>query len=128
MSNPRALTLNIEAISDEHLRKLLELALFDLDKLREKAWVEEEGESLPLSMAGDMGRYSLEYKFGTHELIAEHQKLIEQGYRRVETSSWKTDNYSLYEHSEKEPVRLYLTSALVTSHDAEEHEKNFLRF
>lgn len=128
MSNPRALTINIEAISAEHLRKLLELALFDLDKLKEAAWSEDEGESIPLSMAGDMGSYRLEYKLGTHALIAEHQSLLGQGYTKIETSSWRKDNYSLYEHAEKAPVRLYLTSAQLTSHDAEEHEKNFLRF
>lgn len=33
---PRALTITLEAKSDEHLRKLLELALFDLDKVRER--------------------------------------------------------------------------------------------
>lgn len=128
MSNPRALTLNIEAVSDEHLRKLLELALFDLSKINEGCRPEEEGDSLLLSMDGDMGGYKLEYKLGTHALIDQHQKLIERGYRRVETTELRTDNYSFYEHATEPPLRLYLASAQITSHDPIEHEENFLRF
>lgn len=66
MSRPRALTITVEAKSDEHLRKLLELALFDLGKLQEDvAWYRGEGESVPMSMTGDMGCYRLEYKLGS---------------------------------------------------------------
>lgn len=128
MSNPRALTLNIEAVSDEHLRKLLELALFDLSKINESSRSVEEGDSLLLSMDGDMGGYKLEYKLGTHALIEQHQKLLDRGYQRVETTELRTENYSLYEHVSEPALRLYLTSAQITNHDPIEHEENFLRF
>lgn len=88
MMAPRALTITLEAKSDEHLRKLLELALFDLDKVRENAWPLPPGSSVPASMKGDMGSYQLEYKVGTHELIAEHQKLIEEGYTFIGKTEW----------------------------------------
>ena len=129
MSKLRALTITVEAKSDEHLRKLLELALFDLDKLQEDdTWYRGEGESVPASMAGDMGFYKLEYKLGSHAFIAAHEALIRQGYRKVETTKWKTDNYSVYEHSEKSQQRLYLGSAETREHDAEEHEESSIRF
>lgn len=129
MSKLRALTITVEAKSGEHLRKLLELALFDLDKLQEDdAWYRGEGESVPASMAGDMGFYRLEYKLGSHALIAAHQELVEQGYRKVETTEWRTDNYSVYEHSEKAQLRLYLGSAETREHDADEHEEASIRF
>ncbi|MBI6799154.1 hypothetical protein [Pseudomonas syringae] len=129
MNKPRALTITVEAKSDEHLRKLLELALFDLNKLQEDvAWRRDEGESIPTSMTGGMGCYRLEYKLGSHALIAAHEELVEQGYRKVETTEWKTDNYSIYDHTEKAPLRLYLSSAETREHDAEEHEENNIRF
>lgn len=129
MSKLRALTIEIEAKSDEHLRKLLEMALFDLDKLqKDVAWLRDEGEAVPTSMAGDMGCYQLEYKLGSHALIAAHKELVEQGYRKVETTEWKTDNYSVYEHTEKASLRLYLSSAETAEHDADEHEQSSIRF
>ncbi|WP_122276053.1 hypothetical protein [Pseudomonas syringae group genomosp. 3] len=135
MSKLRALTITVEAKSGEHLRKLLELALFDLDKLQEDdIWYrgegegEGEGESVTASMAGDMGCYRLEYKLGSHAFIAAHEELIEQGYRKVETTKWKTENYSVYEHSEKASKRLYLGSAETGEHDVEEHEESSIRF
>jgi hypothetical protein len=129
MSKLRALTITVEAKSDEHLRKLLELALFDLDKLQEDdTWYRGEGESVSASMTGDMGCYQLEYKLGSHAFIAAHEELIEQGYRKVETTNWRTDNYSVYEHLEKASKRLYLSSAETGEHNAEEHEESSIRF
>ncbi|WP_149087301.1 hypothetical protein [Pseudomonas prosekii] len=128
MSYSRALTITVEGKSDEHLRKLLELALFDLDKLQTETWDRPEGESIPLCMAGDMGSYKLEYKLGSHALISAHERLTEQGYKRIETTEWKTDNYSVYEHSTQPSLRLYLSSAQVGEHDLEDHEENCIRF
>lgn len=129
MSKVRALTITVEAKSDEHLRKLLELALFDLGKLQEgAARYRGEGESVPASMAGGMGCYRLEYKLGSHALIDAHEELVGQGYRKVEATEWKTDTYSVYEHAEKVTLRLYFSSAETTEHDVEEHEANNIPF
>lgn len=128
MSNPRSLTITIEAISDEHLRKLLELAIFDLSKIQENTWDMKEGASIPLTMTGDMGNYRLEYQLGSHEFIAAHRNLIEQGYSLVETTDWKTNGYSVYQHAENPPLRLYLTSAQIGEHDADEHQNNNIPF
>lgn len=74
-------------------------------------------------MTGDIGCYRLEYKLGSQVLIvAAHEELVEQGYRKVETTELKTDNYGIYEHTEKPPLRLYLSFAETGEHDAEEHE------
>lgn len=128
MSYSRTLTITVEGKSDEHLRKLLELALFDLGKLQADTWNRPEGESIPLCMAGDMGSYRLEYKLGSHALIAAHERLIEQGYKWIETTDWKNDNYSVYEHSTLPPLRLYLNSAQTREHDLEDHEDNCIPF
>lgn len=125
---PRALTITLEAKSDEHLKKLLELALFDLDKVQQAAWNLAEGDSVPASMAGDMGSYHLEYKLGTHELVAAHGKLLEQGYRKVESTEWETENYSWFDHPDKAPMRVYQDSAETVEHDAEEHMRRKMRF
>lgn len=129
MSKPRALTITVEGKSDEHLRKLLELALFDLDQLQqEDTWHRDEGESVSASMAGDMGHYMVEYKIGTHALAAAHEDLVAKGYKRTETTEWGTNNYSVYEHNELVALRLYLSSAQTAEHDIEEHGANSIRF
>lgn len=129
MSQPRALTITVEGKSDEHLRKLLELALFDLDQLQqEDAWHRGEGESVSASMAGDMGHYVVDYKIGTHAAAAAHEDLVAKGYKRTETTKWGTNNYSVYEHSELPPLRLYLNTAETGEHDLENHEDNSMRF
>ncbi|WP_410481723.1 hypothetical protein ACJ70E_08770 [Pseudomonas plecoglossicida] len=128
MGNPRSLTITVEAKSDEHLRKLLDLAVFDLSKMHENLRAEAEGGSIPLTMAGDMGSYRLDYHLGSHAFIAAHRNLIEQGYSLVETTDWKTDDYSLYQHAENPPLRLYLNSALIGEHDAEEHQDGNIPF
>lgn len=129
MSQPRALTITVEGKSDEHLRKLLELALFDLDQLQqEDAWHRGEGESVSASMAGDMGHYVVDYKIGTHAVAAAHEDLVAKGYRRTETTKWGTNKYSVYEHSELPALRLYLNTAEMGEHDLEEHEENSIRF
>lgn len=122
MMAPRALTITLEAKSNEHLRKLLELALFDLDKVRENAWPLPPGSSVPASMTGDMGSYQLEYKVGTHALIAEHQRLLEEGYTLIGETEWEARNYSVYDHPEKHPIRLYHLSAEAVEHDVQEHK------
>lgn len=73
-------------------------------------------------MKGDMGSYQLEYKVGTHELIAEHQKPIEEGYTLIGKTEWETRNYNVYEHPEKHPIRLYHLSAEAVEHDVQEHK------
>lgn len=129
MSQPRALTITVEGKSDEHLRKLLELALFDLDQLQqEDAWHRGEGESVSASMAGDMGHYVVDYKIGTHAVAAAHEDLVAKGYKRTETTKWGTNKYSVYEHSELPPLRLNLNNAETGEHDLEEHEENTIRF
>lgn len=128
MRNPRALTLSIEAESDEHLRKLLELALFDLDKVIEKSRDREEGESVPFAMAGDMGSYQVEYKLGAHAAVAAHTSLLEQGYERRESATWTGQQYNVYGHAEQAAVRLYLDDGRITGHDEAEHEANCIRF
>lgn len=128
MSEPRAVTITVEAKSDEHLQKLLELALFDLAKVKQETWDRGEGETIPLTMAGDMGCYRLEYKLGSPALTSAHGKLLEEGYKRVETTEWERENYAVYEHTEFAPVRLYLKTARITEHDVDAHEKSRLRF
>ncbi|MCE1061455.1 hypothetical protein LU646_26780 [Pseudomonas alloputida] len=128
MSEPRAVTITVEAKTDEHLQKLLELALFDLAKLKQDTWSRVEGETVPLTMAGDMGFYRLEYKLGSPALTSAHAKLLDEGYKRVETTEWETEDYGVYEHPELASVRLYLESARVTEHDVDDHEKRRLRF
>jgi hypothetical protein len=123
MNKARALTITVEGKSDEHLQKLLKLALFDLSKMREEAWCRPAGASIPLEMAGDMGGYSLRYTRGSQELGAAHESLIGQGYRWVETTEWKVEDYSVYEHEEKPAVRLYLESARTEEHDPADHNR-----
>lgn len=123
MSNPRSLTITVEAKSDAHLRQLLELA-----KMHESIRTAEEGGAIPSMMAGDMGNYKLDYRLGSHAFIAAHRNLIERGYSFVETTDWKPEDYSLYQHAENPPLRLYLNSALIGEHDAEEHQEGNLPF
>lgn len=128
MSTIHSLTINVEGKSAEHLRKLLELALFELQELQQRTWRKRDGDSLPLQMSGDMGSYTLEYKLGSHALVAAQADLIAQGYRKTDVTEWETENYSVFEHDDKPAVRLYLESVRVGEHDAEEHEKNNFSF
>jgi hypothetical protein len=128
MSKIHSLTINVEGKSAEHLKKLLELALFELQELQQQSGGKRDGDSLPLQMSGDMGSYTLEYKLGSHALVAAQADLIAQGYRKTDVTEWKTDNYSVFEHDDKPPVRLYLESVRVDEHDVEEHEKNNFSF
>ena len=79
-------------------------------------------------MAGDMGHYVVDYKIGTHAASAAHEDLVAKGYKRTETTKWGTNNYSVYEHSELPPLRLYLNTAETGEHDLEDHEDNSMRF
>ncbi|MBI6671334.1 hypothetical protein YA0637_07215 [Pseudomonas syringae] len=128
MSNVHSLTINVEGKSAEHLKKLLELALFELQELQKRSWRKRDGDSLTLQMSGDMGCYTLEYKLGSHTLVAAQADLIAQGYRKTYVTEWRTENYSVFEHDDKPPVRLYLESVRVDEHDVEEHEKNNVSF
>ncbi|MBC8784419.1 MULTISPECIES: hypothetical protein [Pseudomonas] len=128
MSKIHSLTINVEGKSAEHLKKLLELALFELQELQQQSGRKRDGDSLPLQMSGDMGSYTLEYKLGSHALVAAQADLIAQGYRKTDVTEWRTDNYSVFEHDDKPPVRLYLESVRVDEHDVEEHEKNNFSF
>lgn len=128
MSKIHSLTINVEGKSAEHLKKLLELALFELQELQQQSGRKRDGDSLPLQMSGDMGSYTLEYKLGSHALVAAQADLIAQGYRKTDVTEWRTDNYSVFEHDDKPPVRLYLESVRVDEHDVEDHEKNNFSF
>ncbi|XSS65207.1 hypothetical protein ACP9OK_09590 [Pseudomonas sp. B11] len=128
MSKIHSLTINVEGKSAEHLKKLLELALFELQELQQQSGRKRDGDSLPLQMSGNMGSYTLEYKLGSHALVAAQADLIAQGYRKTDVTEWRTDNYSVFEHDDKPPVRLYLESVRVDEHDVEEHEKNNFSF
>ncbi|WP_236185692.1 hypothetical protein [Pseudomonas juntendi] len=128
MRNPRALTVSLEAESVEHLRKLLELALFDLDKVIEKSGDREEGESVPIAMAGDMGSYKIVYKLGSHAAVDAHAGLLEQGYERRESARWTGRGYNVYRHAEQAAVRLYIDDGRITEHDEAEHEANIFAF
>nr|WP_314529272.1 hypothetical protein [uncultured Pseudomonas sp.] len=128
MSMIHALTINVEGKSAEHLRKLLELALFELQELQQNTRRKCEGDILPLQMSGNMGSYTLEYKLGSHALVAAQADLIAQGYRKTDTTEWRTENYSVFEHDDRAPIRLYLESIRVDEHDIEEHEKNNISF
>lgn len=128
MENQRALTISLEAESTDHLRKLLELALFDLDKLIEKSRDREEGAVVPVAMAGDIGNYQIVYKLGSHAVVAAHASLLEQGYWCSEPANWTGERYSVYEHAAQTTVRLYLDEARITDHDEAEHEANSIRF
>lgn len=128
MSMIHSLTINVEGKSAEHLKKLLELALFELQELQQRTRRKREGDTLPLQMSGDMGSYTLEYKLGSHALVAAQADLIAQGYQKIDTTEWRTENYSVFEHDDKPPVRLYLESIRVEEHDVEEHEKNNVTF
>ncbi|SDT41165.1 hypothetical protein SAMN05216598_5556 [Pseudomonas asplenii] len=123
MSTIHSLTINVEGKSAEHLKKLLELALFELQELQQRSWRKSDGDSVPLKMSGDMGCYTLEYKLGSHALVAAQADLVAQGYRKTDVTEWRTENYSVFEHDDKPPVRLYLESVRVDEHDVEEHEK-----
>ena len=124
----RALTISVEAQSEEHLKKLLELALFELDKVGEDSRSMLGGSTIPLNMEGTMGHYSLQYKLGSHELIQAQEKLIEHGYVRVEGANWIYQEYSVFTHPSEQAVRLYFSSAEVIEHDEEEHQANLLKF
>lgn len=128
MSKIHSLTINVEGKSAEHLKKLLELALFELQELQQQSGRKRDGDSLPLQMSGGMGSYTLEYKLGSHALVAAQADLIAQGYRKTDVTEWRTDNYSVFEHDDKPPVRLYLESVRVDEHDVEDHEKNNFSF
>ncbi|MFK3606643.1 hypothetical protein A7D21_00610 [Pseudomonas sp. AP19] len=128
MSKIHSLTINVEGKSAEHLKKLLELALFELQELQQQSWRKRDGDSLPLQMSGDMGCYVLEYKLGSHALVAAQADLIAKGYRKTDVTEWRTENYSVFEHDHKPPVRLYLETVRVDEHDVEEHEKNNFSF
>lgn len=128
MSKIHSLTINVEGKSAEHLKKLLELALFEFEELQQQSWRKRDGDSLALQMSGDMGNYTLEYKLGSHALVAAQADLIAQGYRKTDVTEWRTENFSVFEHDDKPPVRLYLDSVRVDEHDIEEHEKNSFTF
>lgn len=55
MGRPVSLTINVEVKTSEHLKKLLELALFELDGIYAKNWFKNEGYTIRLRMSGDMG-------------------------------------------------------------------------
>lgn len=128
MSVIHSLTINVEGKSAAHLKKLLELALFELEELQESSWHKHEGDCLPLQMSGDLGSYRLEYKLGSQALIDAQAELIASGYRRTEVTDFRSNNYSVFEHDEKLPMRLYLKTALVVEHDVAEHEAGNIPF
>lgn len=46
----------------------------------------------------------------------------EDGYTLIGETEWETRNYSVYEHPEKHPIRLYHLSAEAVEHDIQEHK------
>lgn len=124
MSKTRSITLNAEGKSSEHLKKLLELALFDLQETEKSTGYKTAGDCLPVSMSGDMGSYTLEYKLGSHALTTAQAELVAQGYQKTDVSDKGAEDYAVFEHDDKPPVRLYLESVQIGEHDIEDHAKN----
>lgn len=125
MSKIRSITLNVEGKSSEHLKKLLELALFDLQETEKSTGFKTAGDCLPVNMSGDMGSYTLEYKLGSHALITAQAELVAQGYQKTDVSDkCVEENYAVFVHDDKPPVRLYFESVQIGEHDIEDHAKN----
>jgi hypothetical protein len=119
MDRPRALTLSIQANNAEQLRKLLELALYELDCAigeSSKTWAAREGEVVAGEVTGTMGRYRFDYMLGSPAFVECRKKLLEEGYQ--EEATFGLDDYDLYRHPETgHGLRLYFNPAEVRDHE-----------
>lgn len=103
----RSLVLSVEAESDEHLEKLLELALFELKATRnKKGWFSPVGSTLSLEIEGTMGKYKLDYTKGSKEIVELRSKLLSDGYE-TSVESEVMDLYATYKSPEKPNLNLY---------------------
>lgn len=119
MDRPRALTLSVQANSAEQLRKLLELAIYELDRATggsSKAWAAHEGEVVTGEVMGTMGSYRFDYMLGSPAFIELRNKLLEDGYQEVAT--FGLEDYDLYQHPQtKHCLRLYFNPAELRDHE-----------
>jgi hypothetical protein len=90
---PCSLTIRIDATSQANLDKLLEVALFELRAVVDKA--RDVGDVQTLDMAGSMGRYAVEHIKGTREVAALREKLIADGFS-YGSQYWQTGEYATY--------------------------------
>ncbi|WP_405119229.1 hypothetical protein [Pseudomonas leptonychotis] len=115
------MNLSIRANSDAQLHKLLELALFELDRAvhgdNRLVWASSEGEVVTGSTEGTMGSYRFDYLLGTPELVECREKLLEDGFQLSTVRDLSFD-YDLYEHPESnQKKRLYFNPAEIREHE-----------
>lgn len=103
----RVVTLELHAESDEHLDKLLELAIFELGEIRKSSWNKEAGEVKSAAMEGSAGRYKLDYMISSAEVKTLIDDLLNKGYERVPS----TDFYGnpCFQHPETQEELLIIS-------------------
>ncbi|MDD0843370.1 hypothetical protein [Pseudomonas sp. Gutcm_11s] len=121
MDKPRSLNLSIRSGSSEQLRKLLELALYELDRAvhgnSSLAWAAAEGEVISGAVEGTMGSYRFDYLLGTPELVECRKQLLDDGFKLATVRDLSFD-YDLYEHPEsKQKKRLYFDPVEIKDHE-----------
>ncbi|WP_182375322.1 hypothetical protein [Pseudomonas putida] len=117
----RTLTLVVEAESDVHLQKLLEMALFELRESQKdgKDFFEELGSTKRFEAEGTMGGYKLDYTYGSAELVTVRNKLISDGYELTHRAG-VFNNDAVYTHQDGKSVKLLNVNTLgIKDHDPE---------
>ncbi|RRV28591.1 hypothetical protein EGJ23_04210 [Pseudomonas sp. o96-267] len=118
------MNLSIQANSEEQLRKLLDLAISELDRIfkgKHHTWATEEGAVVEAKVDGTMGSFHLGYMLGTPALVECRSQLLKDGYRLQESTAFGLDDFDVYEHPETgDTKRLYHNPAKVTDHRANE--------
>ncbi|GLK91600.1 hypothetical protein [Pseudomonas turukhanskensis] len=115
----RMFTLAVEAESDEHLTKLIEMALFELRESQKDAkhFFEEHGSTLRFETEGTMGGYKLDYTFGGAELVVVRNQLVSDGFKlEHRAGTFSTD--ALYIHKDGKSAKLLNVDTLeIKDHD-----------
>lgn len=108
----RMVTLVVEAESDVHLQKLLEMALFELRESKKdgKDFSEQLGSTKRFETEGTMGGYKLDYTYGGAGLVAVRDKLISDGYELTHWSGIFKD--AVYTHQDGKSVKLLNVNTL----------------
>lgn len=120
VDNPRSLSLNIQAGSQDQLKKLLDLAISELERVfagKNLTWSHPEGSVVNSEMSGTMGSFQLDYMLGSQELVERRNQLLQDGYQLNETSAFGLEDYDVYEHVETgDKKRLYPKTAELKDH------------
>lgn len=120
VENPRSLNLNIQASSQEQLKKLLDLAISELERAfagKDLTWSYPEGSVVNSEVSGTMGSFCLEYMLGSPALVECRNQLLQDGYQRNESAAFSLADYDVYEHAETgDKKRLYHKTAEVKDH------------